>query len=284
MSTQEGPSTDERREDETTAPSPLLPALGAAAIAFAAAEVAARRAVGSGEPFARVKRSVAIGAPPASAYAALADAATMARLVAPIAEVTEESSNQWTWRASGPMGSTLTMRSELVETRAGDRLAWRVGADALAPHEVSIDVMPGGAGSEAVVSAEIALYPSSRLPLLGTRAVVQKAADRTLGTALYRLRALLETGEMPTVDGQPSGMGEGKEGSRTMGERDRGLGKVVYGEEQTSDRRDAEVLQSGEDLVVEASEDSFPASDPPVFSRGAAAMPDVSSDAGGARE
>jgi uncharacterized membrane protein len=251
--------------------STAVPLIAGAAVAVAAAEVAARRSVGAGEPFATVRRSVSIAAEPARVFTALDDPAILGRLLGTAARLDAVSPNRWDWTMPGPLGSEIALHSVLTDVRPGKRIAWRVGNGAVMPHEVSLDVMDAPDGGGSVVRAAVALYPSSKLPLLGTRTLLEKAADRTLATALYRLRALLETGEMPTVEGQPSGLNEGRSTENAnMANEQRGLGRVVYGAETEAAKAEYEDLQAGGNLVEEASEESFPASDPPVFSRGSA--------------
>lgn len=64
----------------------------------------------------------------------------------------------------------------------------------------------------------------------------------------------------------------------------RGLGHVVYSTEPKEVREDRIDDSDVPDVIEEASEDSFPSSDPQGYSRGAPANPDVEPDSQAATE
>lgn len=112
--------------------------------------------------------------------------------------------SEWVARVPKDMG-TIEWDAEIVAEEEDQRLAWRSvnGADVDHAGEVRFEDAPGGRGTE--VHVNLAYRP----PAGG----IGKAASRLLNPAfeqmvkedLRRFKHVMETGEMPTIEGQPVG-------------------------------------------------------------------------------
>jgi len=103
------------------------------------------------------------------------------------------------------LGTTVEWDATITEDVPGERIAWRAVENADVPNEgdVTFTAGPGGRGTEVRVSMAYD-PPAGKLgatfaKLLGTDPGQRLQAD------LRRLKQLLETGEIPTTAGQPSG-------------------------------------------------------------------------------
>jgi uncharacterized membrane protein len=141
------------------------------------------------------------------------------------------------WVARAPAGRTVEWDAVIHSEVANERIAWRSLPGSKVAHAgaVIFSDAPGGRGTE--VRVELQYNP----PAGPLGAVVAKLwgeePDQQIREDLHRFKQILETGEIPTVEGQPSGR----------------------------DRRAAIDRAERSAEVQYASELSFPASDPPSY-------------------
>jgi uncharacterized membrane protein len=109
------------------------------------------------------------------------------------------------WEAHVPDVGLVSWEAEILEDRPGELIAWRSlrGSEVHHSGAVSLRPAPGGRGTEVRLSME----PFSR----GGRVsrwlarLVGWGTDRAVAEDLHRLKQVLEAGETPTTEGQPSG-------------------------------------------------------------------------------
>jgi uncharacterized membrane protein len=156
----------------------------------------------------RIQKSVSINRAAEELYRYCRDFSHLPRFIAGTESVTEIGNGQLRWRTRGPSGKPVESLFELVEDRANELISWRAAEPEVSPRGGSIRFIerPGGRGT--IVRVEM-LHRASRGR---TDSWIDMMRDRPafhLAEGLRRFKALMETGEIPTTQGQPSGRPEG---------------------------------------------------------------------------
>ena len=107
------------------------------------------------------------------------------------------------WTAEGPTGD-ISWEAETTEDVPGKRLAWRTVGDADVDHKgsVAFKEAPGDRGTEVLVT----IAYKSPAGIFGEAAAkaTGNSPEAAIGEAVRRFKAILECGEVPVVEGQPS--------------------------------------------------------------------------------
>jgi len=109
------------------------------------------------------------------------------------------------WMARGPAGMPIEWDAELVDERPGEYLVWRSLPGSAISNRGSVEFRPAtnGAGTEVTVALTyhnpVGKIGAAFAKMMGREPEFQVRED------LRRFKALMETGEIPTVVGQPSG-------------------------------------------------------------------------------
>jgi uncharacterized membrane protein len=142
------------------------------------------------------------------------------------------------WVARGPLGRNVEWEAEVIEERENELLVWKSLPGSLVESMGRVEFVdaPGGRGT--IVHVSMQYNP----PAGSLGAAFAKLFGEEPGTQikedLRHFKQIMETGEIPTVEGQPAGQG-------------------------TSTQEIARRSRRRKGVVQTASEDSFPASDPP---------------------
>jgi uncharacterized membrane protein len=152
----------------------------------------------------RIVKSIAINRTPAECYAAWRRLEHLPRFMSQLEVVRVFDGRRSHWVARGPAGTTVEWDAEIVRDEPDALIAWRSlgGGDVDTRGSVVFAQRSGGHGTIVRVAMEYA-PPAGRLGALVARLFVV-APEQQVKEDLRRFKRLLETGEVPTTEGQPS--------------------------------------------------------------------------------
>jgi uncharacterized membrane protein len=152
----------------------------------------------------RVERAVTVMRPAAELFRYWRDLTNLPHFMEHLREVRVIDEKRSHWTAEGPMGKTFEWDAEIINEVPNELIGWKSseGSDVAHAGSVHFREVPGDHGTEVRV---VMRYepPGGRIgrvvaAILGEEPSMQVASD------LRRFKRILETGEEPTVEGQPS--------------------------------------------------------------------------------
>ena len=154
-----------------------------------------------------IRRSITVAAPPERLYSMWREPATLARIMAHFAEITASGDNVTRWRVRGPLRQVFESDSRLVEDEANHRLSWQTLPGGTMVSRGSVNFRPGPDETGTVVTLNLQFEPPLGAAGAGLVKAFHKIPRAIVGQALRRLKSLAETGEIPTLEHNPSGRG-----------------------------------------------------------------------------
>jgi uncharacterized membrane protein len=200
----------------------------------------------------RIDKTITINKPPAEVYSFWRNLENLPKFMNNLECVREIDNRQSHWIAKGPGSSTVEWHAEIINEKENELIGWRStsGSQVANAGSVQFKAAPGGRGTVLTIALQ---YEPPGGTLGATLAkLVGRDPDAQIAEDLRRLKQLLETGEIPTTQGQPSG-------GRTV------FGKAMESLEHKGKDRAPSSKGWDRDAVSVASEESFPASDPPSW-------------------
>ncbi|MGK3997792.1 SRPBCC family protein [Sorangium sp. So ce1024] len=153
----------------------------------------------------RVSRSVTIARPADELYKFWRNFENLPRFMEHLTrvEIIDGKRSQWTARAPG--GGPVSWKAEITDDRENELIAWRSRepADIHNAGSVRFVPAPGGRGTEVHVTIEHEA-PAGALGRVVAR-VFGEDPDQQLRDDLRHFKQLMEAGEIPTIEGQPTG-------------------------------------------------------------------------------
>lgn len=160
------------------------------------------------------------------------------------------------WVAKAPANTTVEWEAEITDDVPNERIAWRSLPDSQVPNagEVRFVPAPAGRGTEVHVSLTYD-PPAGALGAIVAKLFGEEPSMQVEGD-IRRFKNLMETGEIPTTEGQSSGRRKQVEEQRSK----------QHGMLETSAPQKPNQL-GARSTLGKAIEDTFPASDPPAVTQ-----------------
>jgi uncharacterized membrane protein len=149
--------------------------------------------------------AITVGLPPEETYRHWRDFESHPRFMRLIESVRQTDERVSHWVARGPVGMQWEWDSELTEDRPGERIAWQTLQGAEVPQVGSVAFRPASGERGTEVHFRLRLDPPGGPVGLALGKLLGDAPDKMIRDDLRRFKQLVETGEIATVDGQPSG-------------------------------------------------------------------------------
>jgi uncharacterized membrane protein len=154
-------------------------------------------------------RSITVDASGEELYEIWRDPDSLSEIMGHVADVTPIGEERFRWTIDGPLGREVSWETNIVEKEAGKRLRWQTPPDAMLPNEGSVQFSPASGDRGTVVTLSVSFDPPGGT--LGDAALEQLSIvpEAFIGRALDRFKSLVESGEIPTLERNPSGRGKG---------------------------------------------------------------------------
>ncbi len=170
-------------------------------------------AVRSGEGV-KLVRACTINAPVEMLFQFWRSLENLPQVMKSLVSVTQTSPSQSHWVARGPRGRQTEWDAVIINEHPNELIAWKTveGSEIRHAGSIRFQPAPGNRGVEVVVTFE---YDPTRSDWKILSRLFGKKPGDTVAEDLHRFKALAETGEIPTTEGQPAGARRKKESAKT---------------------------------------------------------------------
>ncbi len=152
------------------------------------------------------------------------------------------------WVAKSPFGGVIEWDSEITDERENEYLAWQSLSGAIVESMGVVQFSDAMGGRGTVIRVLMQYNPPAGSMGAAVAKLLGEEPGQQVRNDLYRFKQMMETGEIATVQGQSSGRDEPG--------RNRFVNEALHQKKNVVPHQDA---------VEQASDDSFPASDPPAW-------------------
>lgn len=154
-------------------------------------------------PFA-VRASLTVGRPADELYAYWRQLENLPRFMKNLEFVTEEGGISH-WVGKSPLGMKISWDAKIVDDRPGRVISWRSLAASQIDNSGWVRFEPATGGRGTVVRVHMDVKTPENLFGRALARLTHKGVELEVQEDLRRFKALMETGEVPSIEGQPAG-------------------------------------------------------------------------------
>jgi uncharacterized membrane protein len=149
--------------------------------------------------------SVLVNCSPQDAYRRYRNLEDLPKFMHHLRSVTKIGEGQYRWVALGPLGAAIQWDSEIIEDREGEFVSWRSlpGSELTAAGAVRFQTARTGRGTTITATTHFD-HPAGKLGMAVAK-LFGKNPSFLMQQDLRRFKALIEAGEIPTIEGQTHG-------------------------------------------------------------------------------
>lgn len=156
-----------------------------------------------------VSRSTTIGESADELYEAWRDPEIFSRIMGDFAEVTSTDEDRYHWTVHGPAGIHPSWETRIIEDEPGEVIRWESPPDATVPNRGSVRFRPAAGDRGTIVTLSLEFDPIGGTVGNTVLKRLDIVPETLAGHALGRFKSLVESGEIPSLEGNPSGRGKG---------------------------------------------------------------------------
>jgi uncharacterized membrane protein len=195
-----------------------------------------------------VERAVTVNRPKEELYRIWRDFETLPRFMQHLESVQVDPNDPGRshWVARAPLEKRIEWDAEVIEERENELIAWKSLPGSMVESMGRVEFVDAPGGRGAIVHVALRYNPPAGSLGAAFARLFGEEPNQQINEDLRHFKQFVETGEVATVQGQPTGRGRQTDSTFTK-----------------PTRTLTPPAQPRKDVVELASEDSFPASDPP---------------------
>ncbi|HZB44266.1 MAG TPA: SRPBCC family protein [Pyrinomonadaceae bacterium] len=153
----------------------------------------------------KVEKSVTINRPPEELYSFWRNFENLPRFMNHLESVRVTGGDRSHWVAKGPAGSTVEWDAEVYNEKENEMIAWRSLEGADVASAGSVHFTPAAAGRGTVVRVVLKYDPPGGVIGATVAKLFGENPEQQIDEDLRRFKQVMESGEIATTAGQPSG-------------------------------------------------------------------------------
>ena len=151
-----------------------------------------------------VNKSVTINKSPAELYQFWRNFENLPKFMTHLEAVTVTGEKTSFWKAKAPLGTTVEWNAEITSEQENERIGWKSVEGSDIPNSGVVEFKPTSTRGTEVRVVLTYEPPAGQLGAMVAKLFGEEPSQQVYGD-LYRFKSLMESGEVITVEGQPSG-------------------------------------------------------------------------------